>query len=122
MARPPPARRAAAGAAAEALAAHFLTQRGLAIVERNWRRRCGELDLVAREGDTLVFVEVRLRRGGDFGGAAASITAAKRARIVAAASLYLARLPRTPPCRFDAVLLDALDPARIEWLRDVFGS
>jgi putative endonuclease len=68
--------RAAAGAAAETLAARFLAQRGLTIVERNWRRRCGELDLVARDGDTLVFVEVRLRRGNDFGGAAASITPA----------------------------------------------
>lgn len=122
MAATPRTPRAIAGAAAEALAARFLAQRGLTIVERNWRRRCGELDLVARDGDTLVFVEVRLRRGGDFGGAAASITAAKQARIVAAAGLYLARLPRTPPCRFDAVLLDALDPARIEWLRDAFGG
>jgi putative endonuclease len=122
MAGPPRAPRAAAGAAAEALAASFLAQHGLTIVERNWRRRCGELDIVARDGETLVFVEVRLRRGGDFGGAAASITAAKRARVVAAAGLYLARLPHTPPCRFDAVLLDALDPARIEWLRDVFGG
>ena len=122
IAKPPPKPRAAAGAAAEALAARFLAQRGLTIVERNWRRRCGEIDLIARDGETLVFVEVRLRRGGDFGGAAASITAAKRARIVAAAGLYLARLPRTPPCRFDAILLDALDPARIEWLRDVFGG
>lgn len=122
MAGTPRTPRATAGAAAEALAARFLAQRGLTIVERNWRRRCGELDLVARDGDTLVFVEVRLRRAGDFGGAAASITAAKQARIVAAAGLYLARLPRTPPCRFDAVLLDALDPARIEWLRDAFGG
>ncbi len=120
MRRPPP--RAAAGADAEALAARHLAQHGLEILERNWRRRCGELDLVARDGDTLVFVEVRLRRRGDFGGAAASIDAAKRARIVAAAGLYLARLPRTPPCRFDAVLLDALDPARIEWLRDAFSA
>jgi putative endonuclease len=112
--------RARAGAAAEALAEHFLVGRGLSIVERNWRRRCGELDLVARDGDTLVFVEVRLRRGGGHGGAGASITEAKRARIAAAAGLYLARLPRTPPCRFDAVLLDALDPARIEWLRGAF--
>ena len=70
----------------------------------------------------LVFVEVRLRRRGDFGGAAASITAAKRARMIAAAGLYLAGLPRTPPCRFDAILLDALDPARIEWLRDVVAA
>jgi putative endonuclease len=118
--RPPP--RALAGARAEALAAQFLVARGLAIVERNFRRRCGELDLVARDGDTLVFVEVRLRRSRDYGGAAASITAAKRARLLAAASLYLARLSKPPPCRFDAVLLDALDPARIEWLTDIFDE
>ena len=111
--------RARHGAQAEALAAEFLAGRGLAILERNWRRRCGELDLIARDGDMLVFVEVRLRRRSDFGGAAASITGTKRARMVAAASLYLAGLRRTPPCRFDAVLLDALDPARIEWLRNV---
>jgi putative endonuclease len=122
LARPSSPASAAAGAKAEALAAAFLAHRGLAIVERNWRRRCGELDLVARDGDTLVFVEVRLRRREDFGGAAASITAAKRARVVAAASLYLAKLPHVPPCRFDAVLLDGLDPARIEWLRNVFAD
>ena len=79
------------------------------IVERNFRCRRGEIDLIARDGETLVFVEVRLRTRRDFGGAAASITAAKRARIAAAALFYLGRLPRTPPCRFDAVLLDALD-------------
>jgi putative endonuclease len=114
-----PTARAAAGAQAEALAAAFLEARGLAILERNWRRRCGELDLVARDGDALVFVEVRLRRRSDFGGAAASITAAKRARLVAAAGLYLARLRETPPCRFDAVVMDALDATRIEWLQNV---
>ena len=68
-------------------------RRGLAIVARNFRRRCGEIDLIARDGDTLVFVEVRLRRRSDYGGAAASITAAKRARMIAAANLYLARSP-----------------------------
>ena len=113
--------RAVAGERAEALAAEFLAARGLTILERNFRRRCGELDLIARDGDTLVFVEVRLRTRGDFGGAAASITAKKRARIAAAAGLYLARLSRTPPCRFDAVLLDAIDPARIEWLKDMMS-
>jgi putative endonuclease len=92
------------------------------IVERNWRRRVGELDLVARDGDVLVFVEVRLRRRNDFGGAAASITAAKRARMTAAAGLYLSRLRQTPACRFDAILLDALDPARIEWLQNVLDA
>ncbi|MBK9674411.1 MAG: YraN family protein [Betaproteobacteria bacterium] len=92
------------------------------IVERNYRRRCGELDLVARDGSTLVFVEVRLRRGRAFGGAAESITAAKRARLTRAAGLYLAGLRDTPCCRFDAVLLDALDADRIEWLQDVICS
>jgi putative endonuclease len=110
-----------AGEQAEALAADFLVAHGVTIIERNFRRRCGELDLIARDGDTLVFVEVRLRTRGDFGGAAASITAKKRARIAAAAGLYLARLSRTPPCRFDAVLLDALDPARIEWMKDMMN-
>lgn len=111
--------RSAAGAQAEEMAAAFLVARGLAIVTRNFRRRRGEIDIVARDKDTLVFVEVRLRRNSRFGGAAESITAAKKARLVAAAGLYLSRLPRTPPCRFDAVLLDALDPARIRWVRDI---
>ena len=117
-----PPTRARHGAQAESLAALFLARQGLAIVERNWRRRCGELDLIARDGGVLVFVEVRLRRRGDFGGAAASITGAKRARMAAAAGLSLAGLPRTPPCRFDAILMDSLDPARIEWLRDVMET
>jgi len=114
--------RARDGAHAEALAALFLTQRGLTIVERNWRRRFGEVDLIARDGDTLVFVEVRLRRRSDYGDAAASITPAKQKRLIKAAQLYLARFRQAPVCRFDDILLDALDPARIEWLRDVFGT
>ncbi len=111
--------RGLAGAQAEALAAEHLAAAGLDIIERNWRRRVGEIDLVARDGDVLVFVEVRLRRRDDYGGAGASITATKRARMVAAASAYLAGLSPAPACRFDAVLMDALDPARIEWLRNV---
>jgi putative endonuclease len=107
------------GAAAEALAAEYLAARGLAILVRNYRCRSGEIDLIARDRDTLVFVEVRLRSSAAFGGAAASITAAKRRRIARAARHYLAMLGREPPCRFDAILLDALDSQRIEWLVDV---
>ena len=110
---------AGAGARAEALAAAFLESRGLVIVARNVRSRYGEIDLIAREHDTLVFVEVRLRTSQRFGGASASIGAAKRARLAAAAERYLATLDRTPACRIDAILLDRLDAARIEWLRDV---
>jgi putative endonuclease len=111
--------RAAAGRLAEALAASHLERHGLEIVVRNFRRRFGEVDLIARDGETLVFVEVRLRSRSDYGGAAGSITAAKRARLAKAAGLYLASLPRVPPCRFDAILLSSLEPACIEWLRNV---
>jgi putative endonuclease len=108
-----------AGAAAETLAAEFLQARGLKIVKRNYRCRGGEIDLIARHGDTLVFVEVRLRTSNAFGGARASITAAKRRRLKFAAGLFLSGLAREPACRFDAVLLDGLDAARIEWLVDI---
>lgn len=111
----------ARGAQAEALAAQFLERHGLAILARNFRTRRGEIDLVARDGDTLVFVEVRLRARSDFGGAAASVTARKQQRIVAAALAWLARLRREPPCRFDAILLDRLDPDAIVWERDVIA-
>lgn len=113
--------RAAAGARAEDIAAQFLAARGLTIITRNFRARRGEIDLIARDGDTLVFVEVRLRRSQAFGGAAASITAAKCARLTAAANFYLATLGALPPCRFDAVLLDSLDAPRIAWERDVLS-
>jgi putative endonuclease len=107
------------GARAEALAADYLTRQGLAIGARNFRTRFGEIDLIARDGRTLVFVEVRMRRSGRFGGAAESITARKRDRIVAAARGYLARLGHEPPCRFDAVLMQTLDSRTIEWRRDI---
>ena len=110
------------GARAESLAAEFLVTRGLAIVERNFRTRLGEIDLIARDRETLVFVEVRKRRSDAYGGAAASITYAKRTRLVAAAQVYLATLDREPPCRFDAVLIDGAIPPRIEWHRDIIAT
>ncbi len=112
-------RRAGAGARAEALAADYLVAQGLAVVARNFRTRRGEIDLIMRERSVLVFVEVRLRTRGAFGGPAASITPTKRRRLVAAARAYLATLERDPPCRFDAVLLDSLDPGRVLWERDI---
>jgi putative endonuclease len=113
--------RAVAGTAAEDLAARYLEGRGLAIVERNWRTRGGEIDLVARDGATLVFVEVRLRTSAAFGGAAASVDARKQQRILQAARRYLAERPDVP-CRCDVVVLDRLDPARVEWIRDAFSA
>ena len=98
---------------------HLCERRGLVIVARNFRTRRGEIDLIARDGDSLVFVEVRMRSRADFGGAAASVTAAKQARWIAAAQGYLMKIGREPPCRFDVVLLDALDASRVTWVRDV---
>jgi putative endonuclease len=111
--------RQAKGAAAEDAAARLLEARGLRVVGRNFRVRGGEIDLVCRDGATTVFVEVRLRTRQDFGGAAASITAAKQARLVLAARHWLARHGQTydMPCRFDAVLSDG---ATLEWIRDAF--
>jgi putative endonuclease len=107
------------GQRAEDLCAELLRKAGLRILARNWRCRLGEIDLVAQEAGTLVFAEVRLRRDTRFGGAAESVTAAKRARIVAAARLYLAGRPEAP-CRFDVLLLDGLAPARVQWIRNAF--
>jgi putative endonuclease len=109
------------GVAAEELAARFLERQGLAVVDRNYRCRAGEVDLVARDGRTLVFVEVRFRRSEAFGGARASVDAAKQRRILLAAKHYLSGRP-DQPCRCDVVLLDRLDPARVEWIRDAFGE
>jgi len=109
------------GQAAEARAAAYLSAQGLHILDRNFRCRFGEIDLIARDGEALVFVEVRMRGRDDFGGAAESITAAKRARLRKAAGFYLSRRRGTPPCRFDAVLVSGME-GRIEWIRDAFGA
>ena len=105
------------GSEAEERAARFLASRGLAIVARNFRTRLGEIDVVARQGATLVFVEVRYRASGACGGALESITASKRSRIVAAANAYLAQLGSQPPCRFDVVLLEG---ESVEWIPAAF--
>lgn len=115
----------ARGAAAEALAAAYLGQHGLAILARNLRCRGGEVDLIALDGATLVFAEVRLRSNKRFGGAAASITRHKQQRVILAARTWLCGAGKHHagrPCRFDAVLLDALDPATIEWIRGAFDA
>ena len=106
------------GVTAELAAARFLQQHGLTLIESNYRCRFGEIDLILRDADVLVFAEVRQRSRSDFGGAAASIDTHKQKRLILAAQHYLAGLPRMPPCRFDAVLLDA--DGKVEWLKNAF--
>jgi len=109
------------GRSAESRAEAFLKSRGLKLVARNWRCRFGEIDLVMQDGVTLVFVEVRLRRRSDFGGAAASVTHAKQKKLLATARQYLAGLPAIPPCRFDVIAMtdEAAEP---EWLQNAFDD
>jgi len=109
------------GREAEALVARYLESRGLRILLCNFRVRGGEIDLICRDGKVLVFVEVRLRSRSDFGGAGASITASKRQRIILAARHYLSGKTECD-CRFDCVLLDALDEKRIEWIKNAFSA
>ncbi len=108
-----------AGQRAEGVAEAYLAARGLCPLARNYRCRVGEIDLVMRDGQTLVFVEVRARASAAFGGAAASITAAKRRRVVLAAGHYLATTGIDAPCRFDVVLLQS---GRVEWLPAAFAA
>ena len=110
---------ATAGRRAEALAERLLTGAGLAIIARNFRCRHGEIDLIAREDETFVFCEVRLRTSDSHGGAEESITGRKQARIAAAARYFLTARPEAP-CRFDVLLLQTLDVARIRWIRNAF--
>lgn len=110
----------ARGALAEEQAARFLERQGIRIEARNWRCRFGEIDLVARDADTLVFVEVRARASRAYGGAAQSIDATKRRKLSATAAVYLRSIGFDVPCRFDAILLDG--DGRIEWIRDAFRT
>ena len=111
------------GIAAEERAAQFLIAAGLEVLQRNYRCKMGELDLIARHGNTLVIAEVRMRSSAQFGGAAASITWHKRRRIVRATRHLLARHPGLQRCvvRFDAVLIDGNDHT-IEWIRGAFDA
>jgi putative endonuclease len=104
----PPEARRAQGDAAEERACRHLDRSGFTIVERNYRTRGGEIDIVARKGDLLVFVEVRSREVPGLGTPEASVTPAKRRRIVAAARRYLSDVPPSSwrEARFDVIAID----------------
>lgn len=111
-------RRQAQGQAWEQVARRHLERHGLKLVDANFTCKGGEIDLIMHDGATLVFVEVRQRADRDHGGAAASITPAKEARLVLAAQVYMQRYPALPPCRFDVV---AIDGSALDWLKNCIG-
>lgn len=114
----------ALGSHYETLALGHLQRAGLALISRNVRGRMGEIDLIMRDGEVIVFVEVRARARTIFGGAAASITADKRARLIRTAAWLMPRLhtgsSRQPArlARFDVV---AFDNDAIQWLPHAFA-
>ncbi|MGQ9659245.1 MAG: YraN family protein [Thermochromatium sp.] len=110
--------RRALGEAKERLAESFLIAQGLSLVARNQRSRCGEIDLVMRDGAVLVFVEVRYRRSTRFGTPAATVDARKQRRLILAAQHYLQRHPSPLACRFDVVAIG--DQDEIQWIRQAF--
>jgi putative endonuclease len=112
------------GKLGENLACAELERRGYAILARRYRTRFGEIDIVARDGDTTVFVEVKARAGDDFGGAAAAVTGWKQRRITNMAIDYLSRHRlHDQPCRFDVVTIDVVDGSpRVEVFPHAFES
>ncbi|MEM9256031.1 MAG: YraN family protein [Pseudomonadota bacterium] len=111
----------------ETLAARWLSENGLKIIARNFSCRRGEIDLIALDGNYLVFVEVRGRTNARFAGAAASIDRRKRLKVIRAAQSFLKQRSEHShrPCRFDVVGFEpSQSPARsrIQWLRAAFTA
>lgn len=109
------------GLLAEQLAATFLTQHGLKLVTQNYHCRFGEIDLIMKEGEVLVFIEVRLRTNRQFGLAAESISPRKQQKIIQTAQHFLMQHGEHA-CRFDAILMDKADQQHIEWIRHAFET
>lgn len=112
------------GHAAESQACYYVTQHGLCVLARNLKCRAGEIDIVARDQNILVFIEVRCRRNANYGSAAETVGRHKQKRVIRAAQFWLPHLVRrhfkqTPPCRFDII---ALNGGRLCWLQDAFRT
>jgi putative endonuclease len=112
------------GKLGEDLACVELVRRGYAIVARRYRTRFGEIDIVARDGETMVFVEVKTRDGDSFGGGAEAVTGWKQRRIAGMAADYVARhRVHERPCRFDVVAIDvSVQPPLVEVYVNAFDA
>ncbi len=106
------------GQQAEQQALHFLQSQGLRLHERNFRCKTGEIDLVMKDADTLVFVEVRFRQLNDYGRALETVTVRKQRKLIATASRYLQLKRIDSACRFDIIALNGCGSAPIEWIKN----
>jgi putative endonuclease len=115
--------RRAAGDAYEIAAERHAQAQGLQTLDRNVSCRFGEIDLVLRDRDVVVFAEVRYRDSQRFGGALASVDPRKQRRMIAAAQFYLQSRPALSraPCRFDVFAIEGeIGAPQIQWIRDAF--
>lgn len=112
------------GEIGEALAVQELERQGYAVLARRYRRRGGEIDIIAKDGAWIVFVEVKARDGATFGGGPEAITALKRHRLTQTARDYLARHRlQDRPCRFDVVAIEIADGLpRLEVIKNAFDA
>lgn len=118
-----PADARARGEAIERLAAAWLAERGLVLLASNQHAKGGELDLVMRDGDTLVFVEVRHRADNRHGHPLETITPVKQRRLIKAARFYLHRNRLSCPCRFDVLAVTGLPPhLEYDWVANAFDA
>lgn len=115
----PRTERQQSGQDGEDAALAYLCMQGLTLLERNFRCKGGEIDLIMQDGGTLVFIEVRKRADQRHGGAAASVTRAKQARLIIAAQTWLQRQQRSPACRFDVIAIDA---GALSWLKNAIET
>ena len=110
------------GKEAEQLAESWLRNRGLLPVCRNFRCRSGEIDLIMRDGESLVFVEVRFRKNHRFGTPAETVCLSKQQRLIKAAYSYLQRRKEIPQCRFDVISVTGEQEKSIEWIPNAFDA
>ena len=114
----------------ESLACQYLENKGFKLIEKNFNCRLGEIDLIMKDNDSLVFVEVRYRRSNNFGSGAESVTANKQSKLIKTASLYLQKHDKynKNPARFDIVsitgIIETNDINNIyfDWIENAFGA
>ena len=101
----------------------YLKQQGLVFEDRNINYRCGEIDLLMRDKEQLVFIEVRFRHSNQFGGSVASVDKAKQGKLIKAAQLYLQQNYKSqqPSCRFDVIAFQGSeDTFETQWIKNAF--
>ncbi len=112
------------GADAESMAVAYLEKKGLVLLARNYNCRRGEIDLIMRDGNFLVFIEVRYRKNNLFGSASESVTRQKQRRLLTTASYYLQneRYNADTACRFDVISVSGQHNPQIDWIKDAFQA